>query len=315
MERTHGTDAVQQTPLATRGTTASLHRRMRWWRGGVAGAVLLVAVGLAVPPPAAACSWWNPFGCLGELGDYLWDTAQGALALAWDVITLNPEEIFEDFQDIAENQICWGFTPLSLAVSAGVEADFDECASPPHPIEPDILVKLGLYFQSSFDSVRVHEGCNLDGDYTPGSRSAITFGEHIYFEPTAYNPWSHDGFARLAHELTHVLQYRKKGFADFTCEYGLHCAFGANQSCAIEQAAYAFEALVLQDQEYTPDGDFSNNKCHLGETKHTGCPSQETGNGYDYGCDNGNWIKIGGWCEPGPHHCGPASNPHNCVEP
>ena len=181
MEPTHGTDAARRTPLATRGATAPLNRRTRGWLGGVAGAILLVAVGFAVPPPAVACSWSNPFGCLGELGDYLWDTAQGALALAWDIITLNPGDVFEDFQDIAENQICWGFTPLSLAVSAGVEADFDECASPPHPIEPDILVKLGLYFQSPFDSVRIHEGCNLDGDYTPGSRSAITFGEHIYF--------------------------------------------------------------------------------------------------------------------------------------
>jgi hypothetical protein len=276
-----------------------------------------VAVGLAVPPPAAACSWWNPLCYLEEAGDYLWDTAQDVLELAWDTITLNPEEFFEDFTDIAYNNVCLFFTPLSLTVSAGIREDFDECASQ-HPIEPDILAKLSLYFPSSFDSVRIHDGCNLDGDYTPGTRDAITFGEHIYFE--AYHPGDPNGFATLAHELTHVLQYRQKGFADFTCEYGLSCAFGADRSCDIEQSADAFQELVRQDQEYTPDGNFSNNQCRLGETKHTGCSSQETGAGLDYACDNGYWIHVSGWCEPpppepDPYDCGSASNPNNCHEP
>jgi Domain of unknown function (DUF4157) len=299
MESTNPQSAATRTAPAPRRSAAIAHlrRRTRWRLGGVAWA-FVVTVWLAAPPPAAACSWWNPAACFVEVGDYLWEQVKGVLELTWDVITLNPEEFFEDFKDVAYNEICWGLTPLSLALSAGVEEDFDECASPPHPIEPDILAELGLYFKSSFDSVRIHEGCNLDGDYTPGSRNAITFGEHIYFEDHEYNPGSPEGFALLAHELTHVLQYRKKGFADFTCEFGLDCAFGANESCAIEKEADNFQALVFKDQDFGGDGNFSNNECKSGETKHEACAANtHQGVGYDYECDNGNWKKVGGWCE------------------
>jgi Domain of unknown function (DUF4157) len=169
--------------------------------------------------------------------------------LTRNVITLDPKDARDNFMDIAYNHVGLGFTPYSLLISSGVRADFDECNGPPHPIEPQILDKLRVYFKSSFSSVRIHEGCNLNGDVIPGSRAAITFGEHIYFAPGAYRPWDKDeeGFPLLAHELAHVLQYRKKGFADFTFEYGVKCAFGAYRSCAIEQQAEKFQALVFED--------------------------------------------------------------------
>lgn len=301
MEQTNLQSATTRTTPATRRGAAMSHlkRRTSRWLGGLAF-TLVATVGLAVPPPAAACSWAKPWECLEEVGDYLWDEVKGAFELAWDVITLNPKEFFEDFKDIAYNHICRGFTPLSLVISAGIEEDFDECASLPDPIEPDILAELGLYFESSFNSVRIHEGCNLDGDYTPGKRGAITFGEHIYFADQKYNPRSSHGFALLAHELLHVLQYRKKGFADFTCEYGLNCAFGANRSCAIEQEAEKFQALVQKDQETTGDGNFSNNYCISGETMHEPCEYTHLGNGLDYVCDKGYWKRVGGFCEPAP---------------
>jgi hypothetical protein len=302
MQQTNFQSATTRTTPATRRDAAMPHlkRRTSRWLGGLAF-TLVVTLGLAVLSPAAACSWTKPWECLDEVGDYLWDQVKGAFELAWDVITLNPKEFFEDFEDIAYNQICWWFTPLSLAISAGIEEDFDECASPAHPIEPNILAELSLYFKSPFDSVRIHEGCNLDGDYTPGKRNAITFGEHIYFKPEYYNPGSPEGFALLAHELLHVLQYRKKGFADFTCEYGLNCQFGRNRSCAIEQEAEKFQALVERDQNADGDGDFSNNACISGETKHEACNAyNQWGDGFDYVCDNGKWKKVGGWCEPKP---------------
>ena len=34
-------------------------------------------------------------------------------------------------------------------------------------------------------------------------------------------------FAALAHELVHVLQYRREGFKDFTCKYFLECGIGS----------------------------------------------------------------------------------------
>jgi hypothetical protein len=223
----------------------------------------VISVLLAVPQPAAACPWYNPLCWIEEGFDFVWDEIESTLELTWNIITLDPEDAWEDFKDIAYNHICFGFTPLSLATSNGVEADFDECAGPEHPIEPEILAELGLYFESSFNTVRIHENCNLDGDVTPGSRSAITFGEHIYFAHGQYHPLNPngsvdpEGFALLAHELTHVLQYRKKGFGDFTCEYGINCAFGANKGCAIEQDAYQYQALVFEDRSRDKDGVFT----------------------------------------------------------
>jgi hypothetical protein len=228
-------------------------------RSGLLGALVVVVL-LAVSQPATAfCPGCWVKDVFEEGIDYVWDDIKGIADLTWDILTLDPKEAWEDFNNIAYNHICLGFTALSLAVSAGLEADFDECASPPQPIAPDILSKLRLYFKSPFNTVQIHEGCNLNADLIPGDdssyRSAITFGDNIYFEPGAYRPQEPKGFAVLAHELTHVLQYRKKGFADFMCEYGLNCRFGLNRSCAIEQEAEKFEALVLEDRQRPDKGD------------------------------------------------------------
>jgi hypothetical protein len=159
-----------------------------------------------------------------------------------------------------EDVICLIGGRGSELVSKFVEVDFDECAMAPQRIEAAILAQLRLYFmQTSFDSVWIHRDCNLDGDVVPGSRDAITFGEHIYFGPGQYHPFDPWGFGLLAHELTHVLQYRQKGRDRFTCEYGLECGFGADNFCAIEQAAYRFEREVVLDQLVDGDGNFSNN--------------------------------------------------------
>jgi Domain of unknown function (DUF4157) len=201
----------------------------------------MVAVGLATPPPAAACgTWWNP-ACWVEAGlDYAWDMVKGVLKLTWDVITLDAEDAWDDFKEVAFNQICQpGLSLLTLAVSSGLEEDFDECASPPHPIEPDVLDALQHYIQSPLDSVRIHEGCNLDADVIPAQespRDAITFGEHIYFKPRAYHPQDPSGFALLAHELTHVLQYRKGGFDDFTCQYARNACWAYGSHVRLSRA-------------------------------------------------------------------------------
>jgi hypothetical protein len=219
----------------------------RWWQGRLVGALAFMVL-LTISQPAAA--YWGE-----EIVDYVEDGMKGVLNLTWDIITLDPEDAWKDFKDIAYNEVCFRLTPLSLAISSGLEVDFDECADPPQPIEPEILKKLRLYFKSPLDSVRIHKRCRLDADLIPGNdadkRVAITFGEHIYFKRGAYHPQDPKGFALLAHELVHVLQYRKKGFADFTCEYGLNCLFGANRSCAIEEEADRFEDLVFTDQERT----------------------------------------------------------------
>lgn len=258
---------------------------------------------LGAPTPAVACAWWSPRCWFTEAVDFVWDTLKATLDLSVDVITLKPKEAFHDFIDIAYNKVCSAFTPLSLGIAAGLREDFDDCPQPGHPIEPVVLKKLKLYFASPLDSVQIHEGCNLKGDRFPGSRSAITFGEHIYFEPyktetdedgtqkvvdIGYHPlcstsddsqhcrdgFHIEGFAKLAHEITHVLQYRKEGFADFICQYGLNCFFGAVRGgpCSAEKEAEASERLVREDLQRDGDGVFT---CPLEEGE-TSCMQNKT---------------------------------------
>ena len=302
---------------------------------------------VVVLQPAASCPWWNPICLIAEGLDALWDDVTSVLALTWDIITLNPEEAFEDFAEIAYNHVCNHLTILSLVVSHGLEADFDECASPPHPIEPAVQVMLRRYIHSSLDSVRIHEGCHLDADVIPGEeaphRGAITFGEHIYFKPGRYHPLDPEGLALLAHELTHVLQYRQKGLGDFTCEYGLSCGLGLNPSCEIERKAYEYQALVLDDQYHDSDGIFTQvdncpdhfnpgqrdsngnglgnacdpgNQCVNGATRHQACGGYHSvGSGYDYVCDNGWWEMAGGWCAYNPPSTRPGGGGQPPQEP
>jgi Bacterial TSP3 repeat len=209
---------------------------------------------------------------------------EGLATLVVDILELDPEEFFEDFIDIANNVILCGSTPitiLSLATSNALEEDFDDCNGPTGPIDPAVLAKLELYFRSRFvgifDSVRIHENCT-----DLGNRSAITFGEHIYFAPGKYFPlcastdpssacrdgMNNRGFALLAHELVHVGQYRREGFANFTCVYAEECLLDAEisgtpgRSCDFEQQAYIYQALVLEDMGRDGDGIFT---CPLGE--------------------------------------------------
>jgi hypothetical protein len=222
---------------------------------------MMVAVGMTTPQPAAAACWYDPSCLVDAVLDPIFDTVKGVLKLTWNVITLDPEDAWEDLKEVGYNQICGpGLSVFTMAVANGLEEDFDECASPPHPIELDVLEKLQLYIKSPLDTVHIHEGCNLNADVIPGDdsshRNAITFGEHIYFEPGEYHPQDDHGFALLAHELTHVLQYRQKGFADFTCQYATHCAFGLYQGCEIEESAYDYQDLVLQDRQADSDGVF-----------------------------------------------------------
>jgi hypothetical protein len=93
---------------------------------------LAIAVLLTISHPAAAgCKVYNPFCWFDEAFDYVWDNAKGVLNLTWNIITLDPKDAWEHFKAIAYNQICGPLTPLSLAASNGLEADFHECDSPP----------------------------------------------------------------------------------------------------------------------------------------------------------------------------------------
>jgi hypothetical protein len=164
--------------------------------------------------------------------------------------------------DIAVNAICGKLTVLDV-IGGNVAAALknDHCAAP-HGIPPAVLDKLRLYFASDFESVVIHQDCHFT------SPRAITLGENIYFRRGAYHPLKAGvvdpaGFALLAHELTHVLQYRRDGFADFVCNYWPTCGIAAEfsgtggVSCDYEQQAYMQHALVLEDIRHDGDGVFT----------------------------------------------------------
>ena len=203
--------------------------------------------------------------------------------LVLDIVTLDPGEFFDDLTDIGEDLIfCDGLGIPEVAYvefllyqegSAIAQTLFDDCDAS-EPIEQEVRDKLEHYFRSDFSSVRIHKNCDFDID----NRTCITFGENIYCKPGGYAPtcdatsnscqcrdgMEPDHFAILAHELVHVLQYRKEGYKDFTCMYALECGAWSTitgDSCAFEQEAFIYQAMVLEDMKRDADGIFT---CPLG---------------------------------------------------
>ena len=76
------------------------------------------------------------------------------------------------------------------------------------------------------DKVRIHD----DGlpwwskfNTVPGGPGAITFGNDIWFPATGssrYDPYSAAGIAAIGHELMHVAQFSRLGYAGFIKKYG-----------------------------------------------------------------------------------------------
>ena len=65
-------------------------------------------------------------------------------------------------------------------------------------------------FETDFSGVRVHtdqEAAQMNQDL---SAQAFTHGSDVYFNEGKFNPESGGGKHLLAHELTHVVQQRKK---------------------------------------------------------------------------------------------------------
>jgi hypothetical protein len=248
-------------------------------------APLTLAGVLYAARPAEACSLFNPLCWVEEALDVFKDLLVGVTHLVVDIVTLDPGEFFDDLTDIGEDLIfCDGLGIPQVAYveflayqqgAATAEALFNDCDAA-EPIEPAVRAKLESYFRSDFSSVRIHTNCDFDLD---GDRRGVTFGENIYFKTGWYDPTNcgtethpcscKDGFntfkfSILAHELVHVLQYRREGFKDFICQYSLECGVGGvfDFECPFEQQAYVYQALVLEDMRRDGDGIFT---CPLGE--------------------------------------------------
>lgn len=265
MERMHRPPAAPRTPLATRGggTRGVRRRRPREWLGWVAGAVMVVTVGLAAP--AAACWYCNLRDGVQNIGHFFKARATDLAVLTGDVVTPDPAGAFPDLVDVIQYVACPALSGFAVAGGEIAEALKNDNCDAPHGIAPEGLDRLRQYFNSSFESVVIHEHCDFS------DATAITFGEHIYFSRHhyGYKPLDSNGhvdptgFSILAHELVHVLQYRREGFADFTCKYAQHCGLGAwiagnvGVSCEQEQQAYVHQVLVFEDVQRDGDGIFT----------------------------------------------------------
>ena len=251
-------------------------RRSPGLAGTLAVFVLTLCVTvLSAPKPADACPVYDPICWVEEAIDFIADTLESLGELVTDILTFDLEGLVDDIVDVVEDALCGALTPLDLAGGNIAESMFDNCESW-HYIEPEVMAQLPSYFKSTFETVRIHENCDFDDRY------AITFGEHIYFKTGEYHPLCdptsdncscsgslhNEGFAKLSHELVHVLQYRKEGFGDFICTYAIECGLGAaiagtsGVSCGYEQQAYVEQALVYEDMKRDRDGIFT---CPLGE--------------------------------------------------
>ena len=254
--------------------------------------VCSIALGgiVLTPKPVEACSIFNPLCWVETAVDILKDRLENLVGIVGEILTLDPEGVIEDVTEIIEDEICGALSIIDVAGGNIAEELFDDCAVT-HPLEDVVVEQLGFYFQSVFSSgapvedVRIHE-C----DFT--NRTAITFGNNIYFGEDSlgrsrYFPICNmsgpscldvdgdgvgdlhvQGFSLVAHELVHVMQYRREGYADFICMYTLECGLGAEisgevgVSCGFEQQAYIYEAMVFEDMSRDGDGIMT---CPLGE--------------------------------------------------
>ena len=79
---------------------------------------------------------------------------------------------------------------------------------------------------------------------TPG---AYTSGNKIYFAPGHYDPNTVNGIASIAHELTHIQQYREYGKFRFRLKY--LAFFFKNKSRQLEDAE-AYKGIPFEKEAY-----------------------------------------------------------------
>ena len=165
MEVIHPQDAAPRTPLTPHNgrTDTPRCRRPRRWLGWVTGTAMMVAVGLAAPPPAAACWYCGIVNAVENIGDFFKDLATDLAGLTANVITLDPAGAFDDLIDVFQDVACPALSGFGAAGGEIAESLKNDNCDAPHGLAPDVLDMLSPYFNSSFDSVVIHENCDFSG--------------------------------------------------------------------------------------------------------------------------------------------------------
>lgn len=80
-------------------------------------------------------------------------------------------------------------------------------------------------------------------------KRAMTFAPFVFFAPGAYDPARPESVALLAHELTHIEQYRRYGKQSFLARYFWALGrngFRYNHQLPLEREAYDLQAEVRE---------------------------------------------------------------------
>jgi hypothetical protein len=76
------------------------------------------------------------------------------------------------------------------------------------PLDPKVRADMEARLGGDFSDVRVHTGDQAAESAAAISATAYTVGHEVVFGPGSFDPASHQGRQRLAHELVHVRQQR-----------------------------------------------------------------------------------------------------------
>lgn len=100
------------------------------------------------------------------------------------------------------------------------------------------LIASGLFQAREFDGIQIR-WCPLQGAHGMAPDRG-----RIYLDTSAKSDHPDNAAALLAHEMTHIRQYRRMGTDQFKCEYSrkyVECGGCQNESHPLEREAYEFE--------------------------------------------------------------------------
>lgn len=280
-------ESTSREPAKTHPARAA-HRRA--WAATTLAVLLTVSL-VSIPRRAETCPGWLPFCWLDDIAEGIWGVLRDVREVIYDFVTLQPQEAFPDALSVVLDLFCIADdTALQGAISDTAE-NIDVSCGGGVLVDPAIQAQLENYFFIPGDSDDVSDrqphdfsSVVLIGDCEDIGSVARTYGERIYFAPGELNLFCDQpgeqpclggifvpGFALLAHELVHVLQYRRMGREDFMCEYADDCGLDpyigggvVACDCDLEQAAYRVQAMVFDDMRRDGDGIFS---CPLDENE------------------------------------------------
>ena len=142
--------------------------------------------------------------------------------------------------------------PSQVSVaSAGKGGELPRCASPVldvvgkgggRPLDPVVQTDMEARLGSDFSDVRIHTGATAARSAAAISATAYTVGHDVVFGQGSFDPASHQGRHRLAHELVHVQQQRQGAVAGTDSGGGVAISDPAD---SFEREAEATAARVM----------------------------------------------------------------------